>query len=195
MLILLLNKAQTNSCLSLLSYDFQTPENGATEKRPPVSKATPTPRPNANKNGSSAAAASKTAGTCTQFGFTSSSMPTVSLPESLISPECVIQTVVSDSVFDQTVAIATFSTTELELSTVARTMTHNGTTPGNRLTELLPYVALYQIQELLFLRHRTGIFICTSQTLSHLSKKGSYESTCDLLVEQTVYILQHPQRI
>ncbi|XP_072219904.1 uncharacterized protein [Leuresthes tenuis] len=39
----------------------KTPENGATEKRPPVSKATPTPRPNANKNGSSAAAASKTA--------------------------------------------------------------------------------------------------------------------------------------
>ncbi|KAM4551675.1 uncharacterized protein PAE49_015366 isoform 2-T2 [Odontesthes bonariensis] len=39
----------------------KTPENGATEKRPPVSKAAPTPRPNANKNGSSAAAASKTA--------------------------------------------------------------------------------------------------------------------------------------
>lgn len=41
---------------SHLSCDFQTPENGSAEKRPPVPKATSTPR------GSSSTAATKTAG-------------------------------------------------------------------------------------------------------------------------------------
>ncbi|XP_041848060.1 microtubule-associated protein 4 [Melanotaenia boesemani] len=39
----------------------KTPENGTTEKRPPVPKATPTPRSAASKNGSPATATSKTA--------------------------------------------------------------------------------------------------------------------------------------
>ncbi|XP_056149655.1 microtubule-associated protein 4-like [Lampris incognitus] len=43
----------------------KTPENGTTEKRPTVPKATPTPRAATNKNGSSANAASKTAATKT----------------------------------------------------------------------------------------------------------------------------------
>uniref|UniRef100_A0A3B5ALJ4 Microtubule-associated protein n=1 Tax=Stegastes partitus TaxID=144197 RepID=A0A3B5ALJ4_9TELE len=44
----------------------KTPENGTTEKRPSVPKATPTPRSTANKNGSPATAANKAAGKYTQ---------------------------------------------------------------------------------------------------------------------------------
>ena len=63
---------------------------------------------------------------------------------------CDMNIVVTDSIsgplwLDPSVAIALW----LELSTVAGKM-QPATTPGNKQTELLPYVALYQIQELAF---------------------------------------------
>ena len=50
--------------LILLLCDYQSPENGTAEKRPPMPKAVPTTRAATNNNGSSANATSKTAGTC-----------------------------------------------------------------------------------------------------------------------------------
>lgn len=65
-----------HSTLSPLCCGFQTPENGAADKRPPVPKATPTPRATTNKNDSSVTAASKAAGRCTRLHARGSRSPT-----------------------------------------------------------------------------------------------------------------------
>lgn len=58
---------QKHSIAPPLCCGFQTPENGAADKRPPVPKAAPTPRATTNKNDSSANAASKNAGRCARL--------------------------------------------------------------------------------------------------------------------------------
>lgn len=144
--------------LSLLGCDFQTPENGTAEKRP-VPKATPTPRAPANKNGSSATAANKTAGICahtrTQSLYTFIILLYLQCHSALCARLCDINTIVWENVSKllwlvHCVASATWPLQQGLNSLQLQEKWLTGTSPGNRLTELLPYVTLNRIQVLTF---------------------------------------------